>query len=144
MAEAKTKPTDASVPDYIDSLKSETQRDDCRVIVDLMKSITKQNAVMWGSAIIGFGTYSLTYASGKTADWPLLAFSPRKEKTTIYLMGDFENKKALLKKLGKHKLSGSCLHLNTLNDLHQPTLKSLLKASYTYMKKYEAALKKKK
>ncbi len=100
MAEAKTKPTDASVSDYIDSLKSETQRDACRLIAGLMKSITKKNAVMWGSAIIGFGTYPLTYASGKKADWPLLAFSPRKDKTTIYLMGDFENKKALLKKLG--------------------------------------------
>ncbi len=135
MAEAKTKPTDVSVPDYIDSLKSETQRDDCRLIARLMKSITKKDAVMWGSAIIGFGTYSYTYASGKKGDWPLLAFSPRKDKTTIYLMGDFENKKALLKKLGKYKLSGSCLHFKTINDLDKATLKALLAGSYKAVKK---------
>ncbi len=135
MAEVKTKPTDASVSDYIDSLKSETQRDDCRAIAKLMKSITKKEAIMWGSAIIGFGTYPLVYANGKKADWPILAFSPRKDKTTIYLMGDFDNKQALLKKLGKHKMSGSCLHFKTLNDIDKSTLKALLAGSYRAVKK---------
>ncbi len=135
MSEPKTKATEASVDDFIDALKSEQQRDDARSVCKMMQSVAKKKPVLWGTSIIGFGTYPMVYASGKTLDWPILAFSPRKDKTTIYLTGDFDGKSALLKKLGKHKMSGGCLHFKSLDDLHVPTLKALLNGTYKYMKK---------
>lgn len=135
MAEAKTKPTKASVDKFIDAQKSESVRDDCRTLVRIMESIAGAPAVMWGPAIIGFGQYSYVYASGKTGDWPKLAFSPRKDNITLYLMGGFKGKEALLEKLGKHKAKGVCLHLKTLEGLHQPTLKKLITDSYKHVVK---------
>jgi hypothetical protein len=130
MAEPKTRPTKASVEKFIDAQEKESVRDDCRALVKIMESIAGAPAVMWGSAIIGFGTYPLVYANGKTADWPQLAFSPRKGNITIYLMGGFKEKGDLLKKLGKHKAKGVCLHIKTLDDIHVPTLKKLVGDSY--------------
>src|SRR5262245_35223514 len=130
MAEPKTRPTDASVDAFIDKLDDETSRDDCRAIVALMKSISRQEAVMWGTAIVGFGTWKLKYSNGKEFDWPLLAFSPRKSGLTIYTMPGSKVVKALLKKLGKAKLSGSCLHFKQMADVHQPTLKVLTAGMY--------------
>ncbi len=135
MSEPKTRPTDASVDEFIDLFKSEYQRDDLRAICKMMQSITKNPAVMWGTTIIGFGACKVVYASGKSLDWPMLAFAPRKDKVTIYLTGDFDGRKILFKKLGKHKLSGSCLHFKSLSDLHVPTLKALLTGTYKYTKK---------
>ena len=142
MAEPKTRQTLASVADFIDALPSETQRDDARAICIIMKSISGKPPRMWGTSIIGFDTYPYVYASGREADWPVLAFSPRKKNLTIDLMPGFKDHKTYLENLGKFKISGSCLHFTSLNNLHQPTLKSLLKASHTYIKKYVAAKKK--
>ncbi|MBL7851098.1 MAG: DUF1801 domain-containing protein [Cyclobacteriaceae bacterium] len=137
MAEPKTKPTKASVEKFIDAQEKESVRDDCRALVKIMEAISGAPAVMWGTSIIGFGTYPLVYANGKTANWPQLAFSPRKGNITIYLMGGFKEKTEQLKKLGKHKAKGVCLHIKTLNDIHQPTLKKLIHDSYKeVVKKY--------
>lgn len=135
MAEPKTKPTKASVDKFIDAQKSESVRDDCRTLVRIMESIAGAPAVMWGPAIIGFGQYSYVYASGKSGDWPRLAFSPRKDNITLYLMGGFKGKEELLSKLGKHKAKGVCLHIKTLEGLHQPTLKKLITDSYKHVVK---------
>jgi Domain of unknown function (DU1801) len=130
MAELKTKPTKASVDKFIDSQEKESTRDDCRALIDIMQSISGNPPVMWGPAIVGFGAYHYKYESGQEADWPLLAFSPRKQNLTIYLMSGFKGKEALLKKLGKNKTSVSCLYVKSLGDLHMPTLKKLIEGSY--------------
>jgi hypothetical protein len=137
MAAPKTKPTKASVEKFIDAQEKESVRDDCRTLVKLMQEISGEPPVMWGTAIIGFGTYHYVYASGQEGDWPILAFSPRKQNLTVYLMSGFSGKEDLLKKLGKNKASGSCLHVKSLEGLHMPTLKKLVTDSYKYMlKKY--------
>lgn len=135
--EPKTRPTDASVDEFIDKQVDETRRDDCRAIVALMKSVTKAEPVMWGTAIVGFGSFVYAYSSGKELTWPTAAFSPRKNSLTVYLMLRSKEHKALLKKLGKAKLSGSCLHFKRLADVHVPTLKALIKDSHKeVLKKY--------
>lgn len=135
MAEIKTRPTDASVDDFIDSVADETKRDDSRALVRMMKSITKQEPVMWGPAIIGFGYWVYAYSSGKELTWPLLAFSPRKQSLTIYSIERSKTYKDLLKKVGKAKQSGSCLHFKRLTDVHQPTLKAMMVETYKGMVK---------
>lgn len=137
MSEPKTRPTKASVEKFIESQASETVRDDCRTLVTIMQKISGEPPVMWGTAIVGFGSYVYHYSGGKELHWPLLAFSPRKQNLTIYLMPGFEGKEDLLKKLGKNKTSRGCLYVKTLEGLHMPTLNKLIKDSYSYVvKKY--------
>ncbi len=139
MAEPKTKATDASVSGFIDAIKDETQRNDARIIHDLMKSITGKKGVMFGASIVGFDSYHYVYASGREGDWPILGFSPRKQNMTVYIMEGFKDKKLLLKRLGKHKTSVACLYFKKLSDLHMPTFKALLQTSFqAASKKYKS------
>lgn len=126
MAEAKTKPTKQTVKDFISKLPDKETRDDCAVIAQLMEEATKQKGVMWGTSIAGYGTKAIKYAGGKEADWPLIAFSPRKQSLTLYINPRDPKKAELLAKLGKHKVSGGCLHIKRLSDVNIPTLKKLV------------------
>src|SRR5580765_1610962 len=129
MAEAKTKQTKQTVKDFISKLPDKQTRDDCTVIAKLMEEATKQKGVMWGTSIAGYGTTTIPYADGREADWPLIAFSPRKTSLTLYISASDPNKAELLEKLGKHKVSGGCLHIKKLSDVDLPTLKKLIGAT---------------
>jgi hypothetical protein len=135
MAENKTKQTKVSVDKFINSIKEETEREDCYKIIKLMKSITKEEPKMWGSSLIGFGTYHYKYESGREGDFFLTGFSPRKQNISIYLMGGFENQIAELKKLGKHKTGKGCLYIKTLKDVDVKVLKEMIVQSVKKMKK---------
>jgi hypothetical protein len=134
-AELKTKLTTADPSEWIASLPDEAQRDDCRALVDMMSKITKAPAKLWGSNIIGFGDVKMKYESGRELDWMLCGFSPRKANLTIYLFGDYADHNDLLEKLGKHKLGKACLYLKKLDDVHLPTLKKLITAMVSDLKK---------
>ena len=127
MAEPKTKPTKQSVGSFIKSLPDPQTRQDCATITKLMKEASGAEPQMWGSSIVGFGTGIIKYAGGREGEWPLIAFSPRKQNLVLYSMSRSEAE--LLKKLGKHKLGGGCLYINRLADVDLPTLKKLIKAS---------------
>ena len=129
MAEAKTKPTKQTVKDFISKLPDKQTRDDCTVIAKLMEEATKQKGVMWGTSIAGYGLTTIKYAGGREADWPSIAFSPRKQSLTLYISAGDPSKAELLAKLGKHKLSGSCLYIKRLSDVDLPTLKKLIGAN---------------
>lgn len=112
MAELKTKPTDHSVSEFFSQIESETIRNDCKTIAQLMENLTGEKPILWGSSIIGFGKYSYQYASGQKDEWPLIAFSPRKHNIiTIYIMTGFEKVKSYLSLLGKYKTAKSCLYI---------------------------------
>ncbi len=135
MAEPKTKQTTASVEDFINAVKDETMREDCWAVVKLMQGITKAEPKMWGPSIVGFGLYTYKYASGKTGDWPLVGFSPRKQNLTLYIMAGFDQYDELMDKLGKFTCGKSCIYVKRLSDLHQPTLKKLITASVKHLRK---------
>ena len=100
MAELKTKPTKADVEKFLNGIKDDKKREDSFKILKLMKQITGEDPKMWGSSIIGFGSYHYKYASGREGDWFLAGFSPRKQSLTIYTMAYVDKHKDLLKKLG--------------------------------------------
>lgn len=125
MSEPKTKPTGASVDDFIAAAPT-NRRDDARVLVRMMTEITGEPAVMWGPSIIGFGTYRLTYANGRTGDWPIVGFSPRKASQVLYVARDFDGADELLARLGRHRLSKACLYVNRLSDLDLDVLRELI------------------
>jgi Domain of unknown function (DU1801) len=129
MAEPKTRPTDASVADFIAAVPDEARRQDCQALVQLMQKATGSKPVMWGSSIVGFGAYKITNANGSTLDWPLIGFSPRKNDLTLYLMAGVEAQSKLLEQLGKHKTGKSCLYLKRLADVDAAVLGQLIDRS---------------
>ena len=134
MAEAKTKPTAASVEDFLAAITDEGKRDDCRAVVKIMKAATKANPVMWGSSIIGFGIRSIEYAGGRTGDWPVIALSPRKQNLTLYIpsLAEFGG---LLENLGKHSAGKGCLYIKRLADTDRDVLKTLVTQSIAKVNK---------
>lgn len=130
MAKLKTQANDADVDAFIESITDEEQREDARRLVALLSKITKQSARMWGSAIIGFGSFRYTYASGREGDWLTIGFSPRKGKTTIYCMDGFESHQTDLEKLGKHTTAKSCLYITHLGNVDMKVLERILTRSY--------------
>jgi hypothetical protein len=130
MAGNKTKPTEVSVDAHIQSLP-EDRRVDVKALVKLMESISRQKPKMWGPAIIGVGSYHYKYESGREGDMPLLCFSPRKGANVVYVC---QPDKSQLEKLGKHKLSGGCLHIKQLSDVDAAVLKAIMADSYAKMR----------
>jgi hypothetical protein len=138
MAELKTKPTKASVEKFLNQVPDEARREDCFKIAKIMEDITGEEPKMWGDSIVGFGSYHYKYASGQEGDWPLTAFSPRKNNLTVYIMPGFEQYKDLMAQFGKHSTGRSCLYIKRLSDVHVPTLKKLIRESLKDMKKRTA------
>ena len=134
-AELKTKVNDVSVEGFLNSVADEQKREDCFEILKLMKQVTKETPKMWGTSIVGSGSYHYKGASGREGDWMLTGFSPRKQNLTLYLMSGFDAHKDLLKKLGKYKTSVGCLYINKLADVDKKVLKELVAASVKTMKK---------
>jgi hypothetical protein len=130
MAENKTKPTKGSVTAFLNKLKDKQVRDDCFVILEMMQKVSKSEPVMWGSAIVGFGTYHYVGASGREGDWMMIGFSPRKQNISIYLMGGLKKVEDELPKLGKHKTGGGCLYIKTLSDVNVAVLKKVLAKAF--------------
>ena len=128
MAEAKTKPTKQSVEKFIKDLPDAEIREDCATVAKLMREATKAEPQMWGSSIVGFGLRQIQYAGGRTGDWPIIGFSPRKQNLTLYV-GAVLQDADLLKKLGKHSVGKGCLYIKRLSDVDLPTLKKVIKAA---------------
>jgi hypothetical protein len=133
--EPKTKVNEASVSDFINLIKDEQTRNDCNEISKMMQTATKSKPKMWGASMVGFGMYHYIYASGREGDWPIIAFSPRKQNITIYIMPGLDQYKDLLKKLGKYTTSKVCLYIKKLADVDKKVLKELINKSVKDMKK---------
>jgi hypothetical protein len=108
MYELKTKLNDGSVLDFLKTIQDEKKRDDSLKILELMHEESGEEPKMWGSSIIGFGSYHYKYSSGQEADWPLVAFSPRKQSLTLYIMPGFDRYADLMSQLGKYSTGKSC------------------------------------
>jgi Domain of unknown function (DU1801) len=139
MPEPKTKLTGASVDDFLDAIDNDQVRDDCRTIAGIMQKATKAPPRMWGSSIVGFGTCTYRYASGREGEFMLTAFSPRKQNITLYLTPNLREYQGLLDKLGTHSCGKGCLYIKRLSDVHMPTLTKLVKASVADMRKAHSA-----
>ncbi len=130
MAENKTKPTEASVEDYLAAIADENRRTDCGVLAKLMSKVTKQAPKMWGTSIVGFGSYHYKYESGREGDSCLTGFSARKGDISIYLTASFPGQEALYTKLGKHKTGKACLYIRKLSEVDLDILAQLIKGSF--------------
>ena len=135
MAENKTKPTGASIDDYIASRANAQQHADCRELMALLKKVTRQTPRMWGPSIVGYGSYRYTYDSGRSGEAPLTGFAIRGRELVVYLVADGQAGRSLLSKLGKHKLGKSCLYFKQLADLDKSILEKLVVSSVADVKR---------
>ena len=129
MAENKTKATNASVADYIASRANAQQKADCRELMAMCKRVTRKTPRMWGPSIVGYGSYRYTYDSGRSGEMPLAAFAVRGRDLVVYLYAEGKAQKALLARLGKHKMGKSCCYIRQLSDVDMPVLEQLVVGS---------------
>ena len=127
MTANKTIANDSSVDDFIATLSNEEQVGDSRRLVDLFESITGEKPVMWGSAIIGFGSVHLTYATGRELDWMKVGFSPRAGKISLYVTFDAETLTKQFPNLGSYKIGKGCIYLKRLSDVNPSELEKLIR-----------------
>ena len=130
LAEIKTKPTSASVEDFINNVKDEQKRKDSFVLLEMMKKASGEEPVLWSNSIIGFGIKRYkSPATGREVDWLRIGFCPRKANMTLYIGVGAKEHTASLKKLGKYKTAGGCLYINKLDDIDLKVLKGMIDAS---------------
>ena len=134
MAELKTKRTTASVAAFLKSIPDPDRRRDCVAVKRMMERVTRSRAAMWGSSIVGFGTYRYQSPDGRMFEWMLTGFSPRKQNLTLYVMAGFGFRKDLMRQLGTFSTGKSCLYIKSLEDVDTKVLQQLLRASVKYMK----------
>jgi hypothetical protein len=130
MAENKTRPMKNSVTAFLNKIGNKQQRDDCIAISDLMQKVSKCEPVMWGSAIVGFGTYHYVYESGREGDTVIIGFSPRKQYIALYLMGGLKTIEAELPSLGKFTTGKGCLYLKSLSDVNREVLRKIFAKAF--------------
>ena len=134
VAELKTKATKASVSQFINAIDDEQRRKDCKAIAAMMQKATKAKPKMWGPSIVGFGDFAYVNSAKEQHQWFQCGFSPRKQALTLYLMGGYPKDTDTAKKLGKFKTGGSCLYIKSLDDVHVPTLRSVIAQSLKRVK----------
>lgn len=135
MAELKTKLTGQDPKEFLMTIADEKKRQDSFKILALLQQVTGFEPRMWGSSIIGYGSYHYKYASGQEGSWPLTGFSPRKQNLTIYITAGFDQYNDLLKRLGKYSTGKSCLYIKKIEDIDLDVFTELVKQSVDHMVK---------
>ena len=135
----KTRPTSVEPLAFIAALGDSRREAECKALLDMMREVSGEVPTMWGSSIIGFGSYHYKYASGREGDWPRTGFSPRKASMTIYCMPGFKNQADLLERLGPHKTSVSCLYIRRLDQVDFSVLRSIVARSLQQMERIYGA-----
>ena len=124
------RPTNAPVEAFLAQVPNDQQREDARRLCAMMEEITGEPPAMWGSSIVGFGTYHYRYASGHEGDSALASFSPRRQHLAIYLVGEFADRHgAALARLGPHQTGKGCLYIKRLADVDLDALRELIDRS---------------
>jgi hypothetical protein len=134
MYEAKTKVTDKSVLEFIESIPDVKKKEDAFKLLDLFTEATGNKAKMWGDSMIGFGSYNYKYPSGHHGEAMLTGFSPRKGKFSLYLDLWAEECEKSLSKLGKHEKGKGCLYIKKLDDINLEVLKQMIQISFNSSK----------
>jgi hypothetical protein len=131
MAELKTRRNDGDVGEFVAGIADERRRRDAAALVELMGRVTGEAPAMWGTSMVGFGDQPYRYASGRSGTWFTIGFAPRKQNTTLYLYGGFEDDAtvALLERLGPHSTGKGCLYVKRLEDVDADVLEQLLRRS---------------
>lgn len=135
MAENKTKPTDANIDEYLASRANPEQLADCKAIMAMCERVTNQPPTMWGPSIVGYGSYTYTYESGRSGQASLVGIAVRGKELVVYVSTESPEQAELLAKLGKHKMGKSCLYIKRLTDIDSSVLEALIAGSVAEIKR---------
>ncbi|MEA1853970.1 DUF1801 domain-containing protein [Cytobacillus sp. FSL W7-1323] len=135
MYQLKTKETDEDVIMFIEKVDSVKKREDAYQLLDIFIEATGYQAKMWGTSIIGFGKYHYKYESGHAGEAPLVGFSPRKAKISLYLAACDPNRLNILNDFGKYTTGKSCVYINKVADIDIEILAQLINSSISYLQK---------
>ena len=130
--EPKTRETDASVGDFLNSVENKERREDGFRVLEMFKNATGLEPKMWGSAIVGFGKCLIKYSDGHELEWLATGFSPRKQNMTLYVITGTDKQKTQFEKLGKHSSSRSCLYIKRLSDVDNKLLEKIIADAYKH------------
>lgn len=130
--ETKTQPTEASVSQYLSAIEDEARRKDAKRLAKIAKEVTGEKPKMWGTGIVGFGTYHYVYASGREGDTAAVGFAARKNALALYGLQNADESAELLKELGPHGTGKGCVYIKDLEAVHTGVLKKLIKAAYDF------------
>jgi len=131
----KTTETNASVAAFLKKVKDDKKRNDCSAIIELVKKHTGFEPKMWGTAIVGFGSYHYIYESGREGDAPLFGLAARANAIALYLSGNFSTRETLLAKFGKHTTAKACVYIQKLEDIDTAILMKMVKDSMAHIRK---------
>lgn len=131
--ELKTKETDNSVIEFIETVESPKKREDAYRLLEIFTETTGYEAKMWGPSIIGFGSYHYKYPTGHEGDFMLVGFSPKKAKISLYFATGDSKREELLQKFGKHTTGKACVYINKVADIDVEVLKELIRQSVTFL-----------
>lgn len=134
MGNLKSQPSASSVSAYLNSIVNEKRKHDSFKLLNMMEKITGEQGRMWGSQLVGFGTYHYKYSSGREGDWFMTGFAPRKQNITIYIMPGFKRYNELMSRLGKYKTGKSCLYIKHLDHVDIDILQELIVRGYEHMR----------
>lgn len=134
MAKNKTTETEYSVEAYLQGIADEKKQADTRTIISYMEKETSLPPKMWGTAIVGFGSYDYTYDSGHSGSAPLIGLAARANAITLYLGSEFKDRDELLSKFGKHKTGKGCIYVKKLEDIDTNILKQMIKNAFKVKK----------
>ena len=135
MAKNKTTENENSVADFLMTIKDEKRRKDFSAIMNLITEHTGLEPKMWGTAIVGFGSYHYKYESGREGDAPLTGIASRANAITLYVASNFDKREELLAKFGKYKTEKGCIYIQKLEDIDQKILIKMVKNSIEQRKK---------
>lgn len=133
MYELKTKENDNSVIEFIENVESPKKREDAYRLLDIFTEVTGYKAKMWGPSIIGFGSYHYKYASGHEGDAPLVGFSPRKTKISLYFATGDTKREEILERFGKYTTGKACVYINKVADIDEEVFKELIIHSVKFL-----------
>jgi len=133
VAELKTRPSDDDVTAFLEGIEDEGRRADCFDLLKLMRRVTGEEPRLWGSSIVGFGSYHYEYESGREGDWFVAGFAPRKRALTLYIMSGFSGHDELMARLGRHTTGKSCLYIGSLEDVDRDVLEELVSRSAAHL-----------
>ncbi|MBY0222247.1 DUF1801 domain-containing protein [Sporosarcina aquimarina] len=136
MYELKTKETDDSVIEFIERVENLKKREDAYRLLDIFTETTGHEAKMWGPSIIGFGSYHYVYKTGHEGEAPLVGFSPRKAKISLYFATGDPEREQLLESFGKHTSGKACVYINKVLDIDVEVLKDLIRQSVTFLQEF--------
>jgi hypothetical protein len=85
--------------------------------------------------MVGYGVYRYTYESGRSGEAPLASFAIRGRELVLYLSTGGKEQRALLSKVGKHRMGKYCFYFKRLADLDEPVLEKLIAGSIADIKR---------